>query len=66
MNAEAMNAEVSSISALGRPLIALIFIRAGINKLGSVAATAANAEPRHPFSRYLGLGCHSTRTGRAA
>ena len=41
MNAAAMNAEVSSISALGRLLIALIFIRAGINKLGSVAATAA-------------------------
>jgi putative oxidoreductase len=36
-----MNAEVSSITALGRLLIALIFIRAGITKLGSVAATAA-------------------------
>jgi len=36
-----MNAEVSSISALGRLLIALIFIRAGINKLGSIAATVA-------------------------
>jgi putative oxidoreductase len=36
-----MNAEVSSISALGRLLIALIFIRAGINKLGSLAAIAA-------------------------
>ena len=35
----AMNAEVSSIAALGRLLIALIFIRAGINKLGSIAAT---------------------------
>jgi putative oxidoreductase len=38
---DAMNAEVSSISALGRLLIALIFIRAGINKIGSLAATAA-------------------------
>ena len=37
----AMNTEVSSVSALGRLLIALIFIRAGINKLGSIAATAA-------------------------
>ena len=37
----AMNAEVSSIAALGRLLIALIFIRAGINKLGSIAATVA-------------------------
>jgi putative oxidoreductase len=36
-----MNTEVSSITALGRLLIALIFIRAGINQLGSVAATAA-------------------------
>jgi putative oxidoreductase len=35
----AINAEASSISALGRLLIALIFIRAGINKLGSIAAT---------------------------
>ena len=37
----AINAEVSSISAIGRLLIALIFIRGGINKLGSIAATAA-------------------------
>ncbi len=37
----AMNTEVSAVSALGRLLIALIFIRAGINKLGSLAATAA-------------------------
>ena len=37
----AINAEVSSFAALGRLLIALIFIRAGINKLGSIAATVA-------------------------
>jgi putative oxidoreductase len=37
----AANTEVSSVSALGRFLIALIFIRAGINKLGSIAATTA-------------------------
>jgi putative oxidoreductase len=37
----AMNTEVSAVSALGRLLIALIFIRAGINKLGSIAATTA-------------------------
>ena|SRR5947208_1111200 len=36
-----LNAEASSISALGRLLIALIFIRGGINKLGSIAATTA-------------------------
>jgi putative oxidoreductase len=42
MNTEyGMNTEVSSISALGRLLIALIFIRAGINKIGSIAATTA-------------------------
>jgi uncharacterized membrane protein YphA (DoxX/SURF4 family) len=42
MNTEnAVNAEVSTISALGRLLIALIFIRGGINKLGSIAATVA-------------------------
>ena len=35
------NVEVSTISALGRLLISLIFIRAGINKLGSIAATVA-------------------------
>src|SRR5947207_14553275 len=35
------NAEVSAISAIGRLLIALIFIRGGINKLGSIAATVA-------------------------
>jgi putative oxidoreductase len=39
-----MNTEVSSITALGRLLIALIFIRAGINQLGSVAATAATMQ----------------------
>jgi putative oxidoreductase len=36
-----MNAEVSSIAALGRLLIALFFLRGGINKLGSIAATVA-------------------------
>jgi uncharacterized membrane protein YphA (DoxX/SURF4 family) len=42
MNTEnAINPEVSSISALGRLLIALILIRGGINKLGSIAATVA-------------------------
>ena len=35
------NVEISTISALGRLLISLIFIRAGINKLGSIAATVA-------------------------
>jgi putative oxidoreductase len=40
MNADnTINAEVSSISALGRLLIALVFIRGGINKLASITAT---------------------------
>jgi putative oxidoreductase len=36
-----MSNAVSALSALGRLLIAAIFVRAGINKLGSIAATAA-------------------------
>jgi putative oxidoreductase len=36
-----MNAAVAPMSALGRLLIPLIFIRAGINKLGAIAATSA-------------------------
>jgi putative oxidoreductase len=37
-----MNPGTSAVAALGRCLLALIFVRAGINKLGAVAATAAN------------------------
>ena len=36
-----MTNAASSLSALGRFLIALIFVRAGINKLGSIAVTSA-------------------------
>ena len=36
-----MNAAVAPMSALGRLLIPLIFVRAGINKLGAIAATSA-------------------------
>jgi putative oxidoreductase len=36
-----MTNAVSALSALGRLLIAVIFVRAGINKLGSIAATSA-------------------------
>ena len=35
------NAMVAAVSALGRLLMALIFVRAGINKLGTIAATTA-------------------------
>jgi putative oxidoreductase len=37
-----MNAGASALAAVGRILLALIFVRAGINKLGAVAATVAN------------------------
>jgi putative oxidoreductase len=37
-----MNAGLSAIAALGRVLLALIFVRAGLGKLGAIAATTAN------------------------
>jgi putative oxidoreductase len=37
-----MNAGMSAVAALGRFLIALIFVRAGINKLGAIAVTTTN------------------------
>ncbi len=37
-----MNAGMSAVAALGRVLLTLIFVRAGISKLGAVAATTAN------------------------
>jgi putative oxidoreductase len=37
-----MNAGMSAVAALGRILLALIFVRAGIGKLGAVAAATAN------------------------
>ena len=36
-----MDAAVAPVSAVGRLLIALIFVRAGINKLGAIAGTSA-------------------------
>jgi putative oxidoreductase len=36
-----MDAAVAPVSAVGRILIALIFVRAGVNKLGGIAATSA-------------------------
>ena len=45
------------LAALGRILIALIFIRAGINKLGSIDATAAEmAKSGIPLSNVLVYG----------
>jgi putative oxidoreductase len=65
MNAEvAMNAEVSSIAALGRLLIALIFLRGGINKLGSIAATTATMRNHGiPFSDILVWGAITLELG---
>jgi putative oxidoreductase len=37
-----MNDSAPPLSALGRILLALIFVRAGISKLGTIAATSAN------------------------
>jgi putative oxidoreductase len=37
-----MNAGLSAVAALGRFLLALIFVRAGIAKLGAIAATTTN------------------------
>src|SRR6516162_5100612 len=60
----AMNAEVSSIAALGRLLIALIFIRAGINKLGSIAATVATMRNHGiPFPDILVWGAIAPELG---
>jgi putative oxidoreductase len=36
-----MDAAVAPVSAVGRLLIAVIFVRAGINKLGAIAGTSA-------------------------
>ena len=36
-----MDAAVAPVSAVGRIIIALIFVRAGINKLAAIAATSA-------------------------
>jgi putative oxidoreductase len=38
----AMNSGASAAAALGRVLLALIFVRAGIGKIGAIAATTAN------------------------
>jgi uncharacterized membrane protein YphA (DoxX/SURF4 family) len=37
-----MNAGASALTAVGRVLLALIFVRAGIGKIGAIAATTAN------------------------
>ena len=48
------------LAALGRVLLALIFVRAGINKLGSIDATAAEmAKAGIPLSNIAGLSARS-------
>jgi uncharacterized membrane protein YphA (DoxX/SURF4 family) len=40
--AKDVNAGFSAIAAFGRVLLALIFVRAGIGKIGAIAPTTAN------------------------
>jgi putative oxidoreductase len=52
-----MDAAVAPVSAGGRILIALIFVRAGINKLGTIAATSATMRSHGiPYSDILVWG----------
>ena len=52
-----MDAAVAPVSAGGRILIALIFVRAGINKLGTIAATSATMRGHGiPYSDILVWG----------
>ena len=37
-----MNSGLSAVAALGRVLLAVIFVRAGIGKIGAIAATTTN------------------------
>jgi putative oxidoreductase len=52
-----MNESVSPLPALGRILLALIFVQAGISKLGTVASTSANmASHGIPYANLLVWG----------
>ncbi len=52
------------LAALGRVLLALIFVRAGINKLGSIDATAAEmASHGIPLSNILVFGAIAMELG---
>jgi putative oxidoreductase len=52
-----MNESVSPLPALGRILLALIFVQAGISKLGAVASTTANmASHGIPYANILVWG----------
>lgn len=52
-----MQPAASSLLVLGRILIALIFVRGGVNKLGAIAATAANMRNHGiPYSDLLVWG----------
>jgi len=52
-----MNESVSPLPALGRILLALIFVQAGISKLGTVASTTSNmASHGIPYANILVWG----------
>jgi putative oxidoreductase len=52
-----MNESISPLPALGRILLALIFVQAGISKLGTVASTTANmASHGIPYANILVWG----------
>src|SRR5437763_16678645 len=60
----AMTNAASSLSALGRFLIALIFVPAGINKLGSIAVTSATMGSHGiPYPDILVWGAIVVETG---
>src|SRR5277367_5605202 len=59
-----MNTAMSAVAALGRVLLTLIFVRAGINKLGAIAATTANmANHGIPFADILVWGAAALELG---
>ena len=59
-----MNESVSPLPALGRILLALIFVQAGISKLGTVASTTANmASHGIPYANILVWGAIALELG---
>ncbi len=59
-----MTAALSPVPALGRLLIAAIFVRAGINKLGALAATSsAMAKAGIPYPDILVWGAVAMELG---
>jgi uncharacterized membrane protein YphA (DoxX/SURF4 family) len=57
-----MDAAVAPVSAIGRFLIALIFVRAGVNKLGAAATSAAMKSHGIPYPDILVWGPFSSNS----